>query len=328
MRFSVVICNYNYASFLGRAIDSALNQTHQDVEVIVVDDGSTDNSREVIESYVGIKSIFKNNGGVTSGLRAALAHITGDIVINLDSDDYLLPHACEVIQQNWQLGVTLFQYKLSMVNNDGNEVGEYPETPFLTADQKKFVLKYGYIPHAPTSGNAYDSAFFRTAFLHNTDRDDTFPDGYLIYTAALYGKVVAIQAFLGVYRIHGSNASSSDGFTSRNRLISKFKTDRAHRIGLSQHAKMLGLSERPWKSYLGPYQWRDALILNRLSPKAQVIADLRRTEMFFQGASKFIWYPEIPLPRRVMNILGMIYIFLAPSSFLGIAFSYLQIDPT
>ena len=62
MRVSIVVNNHNYAAFVGRAIDSALEQTHADTEVLVVDDGSTDGSRAVIAGYGGrVRTLFKPN---------------------------------------------------------------------------------------------------------------------------------------------------------------------------------------------------------------------------------------------------------------------------
>src|ERR1700719_288784 len=85
---SIIIPNYNYARYLRIAIDSALAQTYAPVEVIVVDDGSTDNSREVIESYGDrITPIIKTNGGHGSALNAGYAASRGEIVIFLDADD-------------------------------------------------------------------------------------------------------------------------------------------------------------------------------------------------------------------------------------------------
>ena len=77
MRLSIIVNNYNYARFLSHAIDSALAVAHEDVEVIVVDDGSTDHSRSVIEKYGGkIRSIFKPNGGQASAFNAGYAVAT------------------------------------------------------------------------------------------------------------------------------------------------------------------------------------------------------------------------------------------------------------
>src|SRR6266508_2917548 len=89
---SIIVNNYNYGSFLRDAIDSVLQQTYAFIEVIVVDDGSTDNSREIIHSYGDrIRLIFKENGGQASAFNAGLAQSRGEVIIFLDSDDMLLP---------------------------------------------------------------------------------------------------------------------------------------------------------------------------------------------------------------------------------------------
>src|SRR3954449_8708213 len=92
MRVAVVVNNFNYERFLSTAIESALAQTHPDVEVVVVDDGSTDGSREVIAGYGDrVRAVYKENGGQASAFNAAFAACTGDVVIFLDADDALLP---------------------------------------------------------------------------------------------------------------------------------------------------------------------------------------------------------------------------------------------
>ncbi|MEO1182237.1 MAG: glycosyltransferase, partial [Cyanobacteria bacterium J06636_28] len=84
---SIVINNYNYASFVGQAIDSALNQSYENVEVIVVDDGSQDNSRDIISSYGDkIIPVFQKNGGQAAAFNAGFAHSSGDIICLLDAD--------------------------------------------------------------------------------------------------------------------------------------------------------------------------------------------------------------------------------------------------
>ena len=91
---SVVIVNYNYARFLGAAIDSGLAQSWPNVEVIVVDDGSTDDSRRIINTYGSrIHPIFKSNGGQASAANVGFAAAAGDVVILLDADDALLSDA-------------------------------------------------------------------------------------------------------------------------------------------------------------------------------------------------------------------------------------------
>jgi len=87
IRVDIVVDNFNYGRFLGEAIDSALAQTHPHVGVIVVDDGSTDESRNVLARYDDrIDVVLKENGGQASALNAGLARCSGDAVIFLDAD--------------------------------------------------------------------------------------------------------------------------------------------------------------------------------------------------------------------------------------------------
>jgi glycosyltransferase involved in cell wall biosynthesis len=93
---SVIINNYNYGRFIADAIDSALAQTFRNCEVIVVDDGSQDNSREVISSFGNrIKAVFKSNGGQASAFNAGFAESSGEVICFLDSDDVFLPNKVE-----------------------------------------------------------------------------------------------------------------------------------------------------------------------------------------------------------------------------------------
>lgn len=90
MKASVIITNYNFSKYITDAITSVINQTYDNIELIIIDDGSTDNSQEIIQEYKfnpNIKIILKNNGGQLSCLNHAVKLITGDIVFLLDSDD-------------------------------------------------------------------------------------------------------------------------------------------------------------------------------------------------------------------------------------------------
>ena len=90
---SIVINNYNYGNYVQNSIVSALNQTYENFEIIVVDDGSTDHSRDVICKYEReIIAVYKENGGQASALNRGFQLSQGEIICFLDSDDVFLNH--------------------------------------------------------------------------------------------------------------------------------------------------------------------------------------------------------------------------------------------
>ncbi|MEM6724140.1 MAG: glycosyltransferase family A protein, partial [Bacteroidota bacterium] len=95
---TVYITNYNYEAYIKQAIESVLNQSFQNFELLIIDDGSTDNSRDIIESYKDheqITIIYQQNKGlnVTNNIALRLAH--GKYIMRLDADDYLTADALE-----------------------------------------------------------------------------------------------------------------------------------------------------------------------------------------------------------------------------------------
>ena len=95
---SLIVNNYNYGRFVSDAIGSALCQTYDRLEVIVVDDGSTDNSKAVIEAYdKQIITVFKSNEGQASAFNTGFARSSGEIICFLDADDLFLPDKVERI---------------------------------------------------------------------------------------------------------------------------------------------------------------------------------------------------------------------------------------
>ncbi len=98
-KVSIVIPVYNGSNFLESAIESALNQTYKNIEIIVVNDGSDDNgkTKNIAEKYLGkIKYFEKTNGGVSSALNLGISHMTGDYFAWLSHDDEFLPNKIEV----------------------------------------------------------------------------------------------------------------------------------------------------------------------------------------------------------------------------------------
>ena len=101
MRLSLVIPSYNQAAFLETCLRSALEQAHPDLEVLVMDGGSTDGSREIIERHAGQLAYWQSqpDGGQAAAINAGMALATGDILTWLNSDDFLLPGALSLVRE-------------------------------------------------------------------------------------------------------------------------------------------------------------------------------------------------------------------------------------
>ena len=90
---SVVIPTHNYVHFLAEAINSVLGQTYQNFEIVVVDDGSTDHTRELVSEYTQVRYFYQTNRGLSASRNAGFRYSKGNFLVFLDSDDRLVPTA-------------------------------------------------------------------------------------------------------------------------------------------------------------------------------------------------------------------------------------------
>ncbi len=149
MKISIIVPVCNDEKYLARCLDSILALKHADWECILIDDGSTDRSWEIIQDYAEISDRFiarrKENGGVSSARNAGLEICTGDRVMFVDSDDYLFQEADELLyqsaMQNADCDMVIFEW--SDVFPDGTEKKvKLPDTDFGNSDDwiRKMLL--------------------------------------------------------------------------------------------------------------------------------------------------------------------------------------------
>ncbi|MGO8918834.1 MAG: glycosyltransferase family 2 protein [Stellaceae bacterium] len=210
MLVSIVVTNHNYARFLHAAMDSALAQSWHSVEVIVVDDGSTDGSRGIIEGYGGrVRAIFQANGGQTSAFNAGFAASSGEVVIFLDADDRLLRGCVETVMRVWKSDTAKVQYRLNTIDAEGQDL----RMPFPhytrrlrgdVAEARRQLLMVGSYAWPVSSGNAFSRAFLQKA-LPLPPEFRRAPDGLLNRLVPLYGPVITLPDILADYRVHGAN---------------------------------------------------------------------------------------------------------------------------
>ena len=126
---SIVVCNYDYGRFLGEAIESALGQTWPAIEVVVVDDGSTDDSLEVARRYP-VRIVSQANAGVARARNRGAGEARGEWLVFLDADDVLLPtfvERCHAALANASFDVA---YAYAQLERFGLETGIMPLRPF------------------------------------------------------------------------------------------------------------------------------------------------------------------------------------------------------
>lgn len=204
---SVVIPNYNYGAFVDSAIASALALDWPQVEVIVVDDGSTDDSRAVIARYADrVVTIHQENAGQAVACAAGFARAHGKVVIFLDSDDLLDPSVARRIAEVWRPGVSKVQFQMKTIDKFGADLGtvfpQFSSCP-TPGEIKRWVLTTSAYPTPPGSGNAYSRELLEQVFP--LDGLSKIADSYFLAAAPFFGDVLTVPRPLVSYRVHGRN---------------------------------------------------------------------------------------------------------------------------
>lgn len=211
MKFSILINNYNYAPFLVDSIESVLRQTYDKYEIIIVDDGSTDNSREVIESYRlrypdVIKVVLKENGGQASAFNAGIQACNGDVICFLDSDDMFVENKLELLLPFYSKGA-------EYVYND--HLTMFADRNLGTDHLKRFTYS-GYNLFLVYYMSKYPGDVCSTLSISKILADKIFPienerewriqaDDCVVFQAAMMAKAYFLPQKLTIYRLHGSN---------------------------------------------------------------------------------------------------------------------------
>lgn len=124
-KISIIIPSYNIAPYIGRCLDSILEQTYSNLEVIVIDDGSTDNTRDIIEEYKArdsrIVAVYKENTGVSETRNKGLEVATGEYIGFIDGDDYIEKNMYEILMSNalkYNADISHCGYRLKFPQNE------------------------------------------------------------------------------------------------------------------------------------------------------------------------------------------------------------------
>ncbi|MBE9080138.1 glycosyltransferase [Romeria aff. gracilis LEGE 07310] len=322
---SIIISNYNYAHFLHKAIDSSLSQSYPNIEVVVVDDGSTDNSREVISKYgCQIISVLQENGKQAAALNKGFEISQGFIVIFLDADDYLFPTAVERIVESWNPEISKIHYRLEVVDAEENPLGfSYPQgqKPLASGQVWKTLLREGSYQRTPMSGNALSRNALNKVFPI-PDKYKLTADDYLCILLPFYGKVAAIEDPLGAYRIHGSNQWALTTVT-----VDRFRRFVQHDLQnydlLVSKAKELGhevLEDLDQRS-IGRIWSR--IISLKLDPGNHPVKTDTVLNLTYQGIRSLWKYSPFTVMKRIVYTLWFLWVGFLPLPLAKLAITWL-----
>ena len=266
---SIIVTSHNYDAYLAGSIRSALEQTWPNIEVIVVDDGSTDDSAELIRSFGdSIRPVFKKQGGQCAAANAGFELSKGEFIIFLDADDILLPdaaalHAAELTVS----GTTKSCGYMTPINEEGATWSKrIPNHLPKSGNYRDVTIKYGLdtFHTSFTSAHAWSRAFLERV-MPLPEQGPIGLDGYLTAIDRLFGRIAFVQETVVQYRLHTRNKGPIryrfDMAYMKNRLARKayrqnyaelwirqlgytmdpveFRTIRDWRLGLMQHVLWL-----------------------------------------------------------------------------------------
>ncbi len=206
---SICIPVYNRADYISEAIESALNQTYENFEIVIVDDGSTDGTRNILNRYAAnkrVKIIYKEHTNAPDTRNRAIAEASGDYILWLDSDDVLRPHLLSTygnVLRNYPDTDALY-CNLVSIGEETNVVHEYQNWQNRQDDAIRYLLHGSPIPNpgllikrSLLSSYLYDVSFRRA---HD----------YELWSRILFSTSLAVKYVPEVlvnYRIHADNLS-------------------------------------------------------------------------------------------------------------------------
>jgi glycosyltransferase involved in cell wall biosynthesis len=263
---SIVINNYNYERFLAQSIDSALSQTYPHVEVIVVDDGSTDRSREILASYDRqIMAIYQSNGGQAAAINAGIAAAGGEIICLLDADDLFTLDKIERVVELFARDLhsnsaKILHNSFAPIDRDGcllpasasvnilafprrestalaKFIRGYNADTFFTGELNQvchadglyeFARRYRYVPYLgmPTSSISMSRLMAERLFPLPVDGFKISADELIVKAAGLVGAVYSTNLILTEYRLHGHNNWHGKSMTTEQEKLAGIQRDR------------------------------------------------------------------------------------------------------
>lgn len=316
---SVIINNYNYERFLARAMESVLAQSYPRVELIVVDDGSTDGSRDIIMNYAErLIPVFKENGGQGTAFNSGYEASTGELVLFLDADDCLIPNTLQTVVDLYNAdggqGLAKIQFTLEMVDADLKSLGKLIP-PSLPATQEELfeelLTTWGYRT-PPTSGNVYTREVLEKVMPVPPSYYNYSTDAYLNIQTPFQGRVLSIKEILGKYVYHGANQWLTLGNElSLDKIRNYVEVDERNKELLRSTTEKFGYA---LKAKDNRYSMRSVMMLFKLEGPSELVGS-NAFDIMLRGIRAAWSDKNESLFKKILSILWFIIIGLVPRSF-------------
>jgi hypothetical protein len=314
----IVIDNYNYGRFLPDAIESACAQTHPNVTVTVVDDGSSDGSQQLLDEYEErVAVVRKQNGGQASALNAGFERCRGDVLMFLDADDTLDPGAAAVVAATFVAApeVVKVQFRTAVIDAEGRPTGAIKPAahlPMPSGDVRAAELASPYdLVWMATSANAFRTSALRRIMPIPEGPFRTCADWYLVHLMALVGPVVSLDSVAGAYRVHGQNNYEPQAAElDIHHLRETIRFSQSTSAKLLELASELGLP-RP-ERILSIADLANRMISLRLEPAKHPNPEDRRGALVADAARAARRRTNVPAPMKLIFVAWFAAMAIAP----------------
>lgn len=294
---SVIIPIYNVEKYLDQCIDSVLNQTYRDIEIILVDDGSPDRCGVICDEYMAqdkrVKVVHKKNGGLSDARNAGMNIASGEYILFLDSDDYIDKSLIETVVEHMKKGYDLVAFHFMCVSQNGEK---HKGPAFLsgewnleTAEKKKqffatVLLKY-------CVGWAAWNRMFKRSLIEEINL--RYVDNRRIFAEDLYfnicycaatSKIMCIDDYLYFYRIRDDSIMGKEqAYLNVGRMNELSKC--AHEFFIQTNAKEL-MEIFPLIHYLviqnAAEEYKRRKDVGQFQLRKELLRDVEDKEYFFR----------------------------------------------
>ena len=261
-KFSIIVPVYNTEKYVKRCLDSIKSQSFKDYEVIIVNDGSTDNSSDIISKY-SYKVINQENLGLSMARNNGVKESSGEYLIFLDSDDYIEKDLLKEVNESLSNNPDLVRYQIKEVFDDEENIN-YEEEPFDNksgVEAFKLITKYHFVE------NAWAYAIKRDFYLKEkfSFKKGTYHEDFgLMPLVIIKSKIVNSINYVGYcyYQRSGSIMNNNDYSKTKKKVndfynhylyltkeINKTKLDKTYFMSFISNSLILKITELKGKDY-------------------------------------------------------------------------------